>query len=528
LNLNSPHPKGPRVSYEGGVQITPVSRSLARASFGLIALAVASLSMHSACSPNSSGTGDAGTTDGGNSSDGGATSDAGITCTTDAQCGTKRYCEKSTGTCRDAKACPQGQGNCDYQAGGGDYCADGTCYCEPGDSSCKPLHLPCTACTTSPQCGNDPNEFDTPADCVPPGDGLAASQVCIPRRDGVSHGCPHGFTLPTDGGVYCTPAGGKCGAQGGCQSDNDCDPHGTTPICDTGRNVCVAACTFNLKTGASVCPNGQVCNLLPEFVSLPPSDPNFAKGRCGPPCVDNSTCGTGLVCRSEGLDVPVMRCGLPPPECLGDVECPNAPAAHSNGYCDLSTKACKTDCRTSSDCKAGYLCAGSNASLSCIAETCLQAGGAALGCNYGQFCCGEANSPACPGGVAQGQCFDAPALWCSTCSKNTDCTGSSDPSRSGEQNLCLQVASSKDVCAFGCHPNTSGECPSRWQCQQVTAGCGKDSDCGDQTGAKCNVEDGGNGTCTCGSTAECPQADTPSTCVSGSCAITNICRPNCP
>ena len=198
--------------------MTAPSRPLAlRASLGFAAALVFALALHPACSSDEApGVSDAGS-DAGNPGDGGK-----IGCTRDLDCPTARWCEKSTGICRDAKACPQGQGNCDYQSTGSDYCDNQTCYCDPDDTSCKPLRLPCAPCTKSEQCGNDKQAFDHVADCLPASAGFNTVDSCIPRRDGYL-GCPQGFTQATDGGVYCTPAGGKCGAQGRVAAANHQD-----------------------------------------------------------------------------------------------------------------------------------------------------------------------------------------------------------------------------------------------------------------------------------------------------------------
>ena len=499
-----------------------------------LALVACAVGLHPGCSSTPpGGEPDAGAPDSG-SPDSGAADSGPKACKLDPDCGANRWCEKSTGECRDAKACPQGQGNCDYQGSTTpDYCGGQACYCDPKDSACKPLHLSCTACATSPECGNDLHARDFAADCAPAG-AFATGQVCIPRADSYSK-CPQGYLLPTDGGVFCTPAGGRCGAVGGCSTDQECDPHSDTPICDTGRKVCVAACTFDLKTGDSSCATGQVCHLIPGLKDLPPQDPNYARGRCGAPCNNATACGTGLVCRSEGLDHPVQRCGLPPPKCLGDVECPESPSTNSHGYCELVTHDCQTDCRAKDDCRAGYACTGAAGSRKCVAETCLQAGGAATGCDYGQFCCGEQSAPSCPSPVQGGACFAAPlTTWCGTCQNSDDCRKSPYPIRPGQVNLCVGVGNNKNACALGCDPGKAAECPRGWGCTEVQVGCQKDSDCGSQSGAHCDDPDGGsNGTCTCSSDANCPnkahQASEDTLCDSkGKCFISNVCRPYCP
>src|SRR6185436_18967162 len=148
-------------------------------------------------------TGDAG--DAGN----GTAADAG--CKTDSFCGPSRWCEQSSGACRDAKPCPQGQGNCDYQLADPDYCAGQRCFCDPADQGCKPLHLSCTPCARDAECGNDKLAYDYASDCVPPSAGFADASVCIPRKDSYA-GCPPGYQTST--GTYCVPGGGHCGGVG--------------------------------------------------------------------------------------------------------------------------------------------------------------------------------------------------------------------------------------------------------------------------------------------------------------------------
>lgn len=452
-------------------------------------------------------------------------------CTADQQCGPNRWCEKTSGVCRDAKPCPQGQGNCDYQSdpSSADYCGGKACYCDPGDSACKPLHAPCTACSNNAECGNDAFGYDYPADCVGPDAGFAAGSVCIPRIDSRTHNsCPPGYATPTSG-AYCVPGGGHCGGVGQCHSDQDCDPHGATPICDGAHQLCVAACTFDLKTGDSNCPTGLVCNLTPILATLPPQDPNYGKGHCAAPCTSATACGSGLVCRSEGIDHPVMRCGLPPPECLGDVECPLSPSTHSVGYCDLAAHQCKTDCRSVADCASGYLCT----SNTCVAETCLQGGGAGPSCNYGQFCCGETDSPSpCPAGVDAGACYDKPPNpWCESCGKPEECqTGAYPPGRDGGYwpNWCIAVSQNSSVCALSCETGHDADCPRSWGCKKLYQGCQTSSDCSNGSGAHCeNPDGGGNGLCTCAADADADCGQNVH-CLKGKCIISQVCAPSCP
>lgn len=503
-----------------------LSRAAASILLALVACSSSPGGLPDGGDPDGGGLPDGGSPDGGGAADGGPDGGASAGCTSDKSCGTGRYCEKATGACRDAKPCPQGQGNCDYQFSGvpPDYCAGSRCFCDPDDSSCKPIHVWCSGCARNEECGSDRVAYDHPADCAPSDAGFADASVCIPIKD-VSHSCPPGYAPPASG-RFCVPGGGKCGAGGQCTSDAQCDVHGSKPNCDTAAQLCVAACSFNLRTGDSTCPPGQVCHLDPRFLALAPEEPNFAKGRCGPPCP--TPCPAGLVCRTEGIDRPVQRCSLPPPQCLGDIQCPDSPGTHSKGYCDLGTHACKTDCRTNADCTPGFLCTGSPPS--CQPQTCLEAGGAELGCDYGQFCCGQPQTPgSCPSGTDAGVCYDAPkTAWCGSCGKDSDCAGGAFPQRADAPNKCLDI-NNKKLCAIGCDPNTLQSCPRSWQCQPLLLACDQASDCGSQAGANCNKPDGGNGTCKCGSDADClNDANNKTHCYKGQCIFTTICVPNCP
>jgi hypothetical protein len=214
---------------------------------------------------------------------------------------------------------------------------------------------------------------------------------------------------------------------------------------------------------------------------------------------------------------------------MGDVECPDSPSTYSHGYCDLAAHACKTDCRGNTDCHAGYLCDG--ASHACVAETCLQAGGAASGCDYGQFCCGQSASPSpCPTSVDAGACYDKPAgVWCGACSSDSDCNKAPYPTRPGNPNKCVDTGKGK-VCALGCDVGQIAECPRSWGCTNIYVGCQGNSDCGSQAGAHCDLPaDGGSGLCTCSDTSNCPNdANNTTSCRAGYCVFTSVCRPSCP
>jgi hypothetical protein len=164
-------------------------------------------------------------------------------------------------------------------------------------------------------------------------------------------------------------------------------------------------------------------------------------------------------------------------------------------------------------------------------------------CSYGQFCCGEPNSPysdpascltttATSGVMAQaGDCFDMPAsTFCHTCDPtmpsamqcNSGTSGwngglDTDPAVNGgmpfrEQEWCSTVSQMpmKAFCTVTCNPfGADNGCPPGWMCSAVSYPCMTDSDCGG-TGLTC---DGANmammipGKCQCGTgsaMATCP------------------------
>ena len=354
-----------------------------------------------------------------------------------------------------------------------------------------------------------------------------------------SHACARGSATGagetgSDAGDAGHPDAGDAGdagdsgpaaiADAGCASDDSC---GQSRWCEQPSGACLHLRSEDRRLARLPVGTGLPPGAHPRAASAAGSQ--LRQGPLRPALHLRHRLRRSLVCRSEGIDHPVQRCGLAPPQCLGDVECPDSPARYSHGYCGLAARSCRTDCRTGADCHAGYLCDGQ--SHACVAETCLQAGGAASGCDYGQFCCGQPASPSpCPAAVDAGACYDKPAAtWCGACSSDDDCNKAPFPARSGNPNKCIDTGKGK-VCALGCDMGQVAECPRSWGCENVYVGCSKDSDCGSQGGAHCDVPaDGGGGLCTCGGTSNCPNdASNVTTCRSGKCVFTSVCRPSCP
>ena len=433
----------------------------------VLAAALALAACHSSSSSTSGGVGDdAGVDDGG--ADAG---DAGSgKCQDDTTCAAQKYCDVASGACVAAKACTNGQSDCEYQADTSnvDYCDSGACFCDPVDMACRPRHAFCAPCARDVECGNTPVVYDTPAACRMTG----TVKRCLP----LAPHCPRGF--PNVVGDVCETADGQCLSSSACSKDTDCDPASGAPECDIARGTCVPGCDFDLRTGDSTgCAGSDVCHLDARLTD--PSKPNYAKGKCAPPCSAATTCASGLACRAEGVQTPVMRCTLPAGECLGDVECPSGAAQHAVGYCDKPSHACKTDCRTDPDCVVGYGCQ----SGACVQVGCDKAGGALLSCACGELCCGEQNGYACPAGTMSGACYHAPdATWEADCMKDADCNMA--PFRMNAHPNYCDTAAKK--CRIGCDVAKTmnyTQCPSRWQCLPIFAGCMSDSDCNNVAGA---------------------------------------------
>lgn len=420
----------------------------------------------------------------GGSTDGGATDGGGGGCTQGGgQCGSGKYCD-ATGNCVAGGKCSPslGTANCNYPSGGAG-CGGTTseaCYCDPADSTCKPRLAMCAACTSDVQCGSNANYYTTPMGCAT----FNGSKVCLVPAG--QQACPRGYVADTSG-TWCVPNSGACGSASVCNTDADCPT--ATPICDKVTGTCKAACTFDLKTGASTCPTNQVCD-----------QDGHCRAQCDP---NNDQCpkiNPSYVCKQDTGGV--YRCRIN--GCLGDSECPAGTAPYV-GYCDLSTNTCVADnCRPSKsnpttlanpDCTSGYKC---NSQGQCIPMTCKEAGGTAVACGIDAICCGDPLScPANPTPDPNGApgCAVAPnPPWCQSCSQNSDCTYTGSKADPQDKDLCFN-----SKCANTCKDSTY--CPRGFECRNVEAGCkqGQSNQCG--TAGQC-VDDGQFGKA-CKTTADC-------------------------
>lgn len=427
-------------------------------------------------------------------------------CRSHDKCAANEYCELSTGLCLPAKACASNQ-HCAWQDGHDDYCAFGACFCdlERNGGTCLPRFRLCSSCERDVQCGDDWSVHeDYQAKCAT----FEGTKVCLPLK---GSGCPPGYVPTAD--ATCVPGGGACDGSGACSSDDDCDPSGEKPVCDTTRGICIPACRFDYSSGKSDCPPEQVCHVDPRLLN--PGNLNFGYGRCGATCQDGGyECAPGLSCEPDGdphtADTLPNRCRPEPPSCVRDADCPASLVSNSRGYCDRQTLECGTGCRIDDNCSEGYRCVAG----SCEQKTCIERGGANLACDLDQFCCGEPGSVTpCPTGVSVGQCYDAPdPPWCGEGCSSAQTPGGGRP----QPSQCIQVKGHKEkgdvkIQAHACDPaNKGADCPRSWGCKPFIQFCETNADCG--AGGECGEVNAGDygkfKGCLCSGGKSCPSTST--------------------
>ncbi|MGC4121457.1 MAG: hypothetical protein QM765_44155 [Myxococcales bacterium] len=477
-------------------------------------------------------------------------------CTYDDDCGPSERCSETL-TCVPAIPCNT-PANCtpsDDNDQARAYCENATvglgCRCVTSPAAdggtatgyCKRRLPPCAPCQSDEQCGTDPLFFRTPLH--EPGKCVALDGVKVCLEPFVSAKCACGESANLEGGYYCTPQGASCGEDGAflcCQKDGNCPPE--HPLCETATGRCQDVCWYDFDKKETIgCRADKVCHVNPKF--LTPTSPNFGAGRCGPPCAADTDCAylrDDFVCRAEtGSD---KRCR--PPGCLGDIECPEQPPeSPSTGYCERTTGACMTDCRTGkdpvtsvdyADCKGGYKCQKPSPSApgTCVEQTCVEQGGAQQFCRWNEMCCGEdrdgdttTDPEPCTDATGNvigepGKCYRMPnPPWCAECDPNDvkSCTGKPGyPTSTKDPNVCFPFGPGSDgvdrgnACAFACAKDT--ECPKGFFCKDVEVYCTPDTaaqDCGDANACQDTGQKDGQGNpiywCRCttaGSQAECP------------------------
>lgn len=484
------------------------------------------------------GNGDGGTGDGGTE----------FRCVIDDDCDIDKRCNDDTGECIPAEPCGDDvsidPSTC---PGEGSYCDTVTglgCRCVPSELSpkkgfCKRRRPACSPCETDADCGDDPNWFETPlhneGKCVDlEGNG---NKVCLEVYRSQSK-CSCGVAMQIDGAVYCAPTSGTCGEEGTmlcCSSDDECPPE--YPACDSQSGRCIERCTYDYADERTVnCRADQACHVDPQY--LDENSLTYAAGRCAAPCKDDQECKSyrsDFVCMAEADGL--KRCR--PPGCISDFECPVPEGSVYRGYCELSSGQCKTDsCRPGfdpfgnerADCIPGYKCENEV----CVEQTCVEQGGAANACGYGEFCCGDdrdgdGTPDPCVNAVGTvvgqpGKCYTAPnPPWCRPCQSDDECVGGT-PAHPSYKNKCVE-----GLCVYAC--TNLNQCPRGFACDDVSFTCNNDpSVCGDPN--RCQntgrVDQDGNPImmCKCSEPgvvgAECPNA----VCgASNWCVITRGCVP---
>lgn len=451
----------------------------------------------------------------------------------------------------------------------GDYCLIGTasgvgCYCneEQGLDAggvCLRRKSACGECSSSTECGDSSSYFDPPGTCKQLQGDSSGKTYCFQQT--TSSGCPAG--MKNDGAGYCIPQSGSC-ENVGCFQDSDC-PGGS--VCNQENRLCQLRCRWNFDQQDNIpaCAPGYSCWV--DEQNIDSASPLFGAGRCKPACSTQADCAYGgtfadggqkLACKGEHVDNAsdsTARC-RPNGECMDDLECPDPGASiPSTGYCDRATFTCKNDCRNGidpttgnpySDCKPGYTCKTQNNVNSCVLQTCVEAGGAAIACPAGNFCHNEdRNNDGTPDpapSTAQKDaigCYPAPMPpYCQTCTDDLSCA--TYDNLSTLPNLCVYQGDKTQggndgvfMCELGAvndfarDPNTgvisaNRYCPAGWLAQGVKVdmtpqgigNCDTDTDCqkGNSSGVcatdlKLKLQDGGFAkSCFCNhaGTQDCP------------------------
>lgn len=452
-------------------------------------------------------------------------------CTADNQCprDTGTYCDLDSGVCIPGEPC-EGDFTCGSDRKFG-YCKEtGDCVCVPdasieaGPTSangvCWRVAETCAPCNDSIECGNSANFGNKKADCKRFTLGAEETGVCLPQNKGA---CPPGMVpMDTNGhpGLegYCMPQGGDCAKMTVCQSDNDCkEPN--LPVCDPVRQICIPGCSFDFREGESVgCAPGRVCHATvagtnPDLLNDCATAPMFGVGTCDASCTEDDQCAKydpSFVCKADREGGP-KRCR--PEGCIDDSECADGQGVFY-GYCDVRNNQCVYDgCRAGldprrgcgstklyEDCVVTHKCLeGDEIGLgTCVEKTCIDNGGANLGCLLGNFCAGEVyldpidGSPVggkvvkTPQGAEAGECYPMDeAAWCNFgCEAHADCNSPQNPVKSaGNPSICADFGAG-NTCAWGCE--FEQDCPGGWSCnsQGLEFPCGglqickTDAECG--------------------------------------------------
>ncbi len=402
---------------------------------------------------------------------------------------------------------------------------------------------------------------------------------------------------PPDAFAYdAGPASGNVGAA--CAADMDCTGVADTCLSDPQifpGGYCTAACDPAVTDS---CPTGSMCQDFGggQTFCVLTCDPAVAtrqcngrqgygcstdfqlSGVCLAGCVDQTDCGTGLMCDPTGGDFGAGSCFTPGASvgamCAADTECPMGAFCQAEEFggwpagacllpgCDLAANTgctgdaqcigltgffgppqgyCIDGCVTSSDCRAGYTCAASGATPDrhycapgCTTDA--QCGGGRV-CNQGLGTCGDPftgtigntcsrrDPTTCPGGACLSERSSGfPTSYCSYtgCGASEPCpTGSVCAPRAGTTSACLRSCTMDSDCAtagYACRHSDPADATSAMACVPA---CTTNGDCTSSGGMGgtpnvCNV---GTGLCTQPfmATAEGTACTSDATCVGGRC-----------
>lgn len=357
-------------------------------------------------------------------------------CTTDADCrgdgGDQRLvCNSCTGLCQVAEGQPCKQDvNCNLLSAWCDLCLGA----DPAWGRCRTLAGLCGNCTSDNECGSNTLMKNK---CMT---GTGGAKFCGRDCSRAGQHCPLGYFCSDEGsGIkQCRPCGGDggvCNMPGSCTKDSDCS---FRHFCAQGTDVC-PVCTQGCIDDQS-CGTGMICH---------------DNGRCSTSCLQGYTCPEGFTCSNAG------RCILPD-ACLTNADCRTL--SNPPHYCNTEIQRCVVGCDEDLDClDASKYC--ERATRECKQRPCI----GTYQCAFGQFC-----------NIDGGVCYEAEGPYCAECTDDNAC-------RTGpgfEQNICVEFQDpdggsyGKYCIVIPCTPQVAETgCPQGYQCVEIemqsgtTAGC---------------------------------------------------------
>ncbi len=354
-------------------------------------------------------------------------------------CTSEQICYKTPANPEGTCSAPQCQNTDDCD---GAQCVKGQCVTGGSDSCTKASDCPNPdkqTCTLAGKCVDKPveKECENTTDCANDGEICDANNKC---------------TVPACTETSCG-AGKLCGTDGKCKDAPICDP----TKCETNERCLpsTGACGTDCVSDASLCGNGEMCD-KPTATCITNPCPNVDPASCGGntphlspslncscvQCTDNTHCGPGKVCGSNGsctADQCQKTCDSATPgscngaagtpycvggccsQCIGAADCPGGQLC-LDGFCGVPPN-CDIDPTV---CPQGYTCEAGACKPPASGNTCSQQN---PDCPPGQVCngtrcenvgggmgCGMCNDDCtCPNGLSCDMGFQ-----CTGCSAGTD------------------------------------------------------------------------------------------------------------